>query len=67
MAATNCAPGRRGGAQRGASRVDVGPSAGIVLRLGDAAAARLAMDWRFRVAGHAAPASGPAVTLSAGF
>ncbi|MEP6868606.1 MAG: hypothetical protein ABJA20_08820, partial [Novosphingobium sp.] len=59
--------GAWGGAQRGASRVDVGPSAGVVLRLGDAAAARLAMDWRFRVAGRAAPASGPAITLSAGF
>ncbi len=59
--------GAWGGAQRGASRVDLGPSASVVLRLGDAASARLAMDWRFRVAGKAAPASGPAVTLSAGF
>ena len=28
---------------------------------------RLTADWRFRVAGNAAPASGPALTLSAGF
>jgi hypothetical protein len=59
--------GAWGGAQRGASRVDLGPSASVVLRLSDTATARLAMDWRFRVAGKAVPASGPAVTLSAGF
>jgi hypothetical protein len=35
--------------------------------LGDRAGARLGVDWRFRVAGDAAPSSGPAVTLSAGF
>ena len=55
-----------GGAQRGAGRLDVGPSASIELQLGPTNA-RLSADWRFRVAGQAAPASGPAVTLSAGF
>lgn len=55
-----------GGAQRGAGRLDVGPSASIELRLGPTNA-RLSADWRFRLAGRAAPASGPAVTLSAGF
>ncbi len=55
-----------GGAQRGASRLDVGPGATIGLLLGPAAA-RLGFDWRFRIAGNAAPASGPALTLSAGF
>jgi hypothetical protein len=56
-----------GGAQRGASRLDAGPSASLGLPLGGAASARLAMDWRFRLAGTAQPRSGPALTLSAGF
>jgi hypothetical protein len=56
-----------GGAQKGASRLDVGPSANLSLRLGDTASARVSADWRFRVAGSAAPSSGPALTLSAGF
>jgi hypothetical protein len=55
-----------GGAQRGAGRLDVGPGASVQFRLGQTSA-RLSADWRFRVAGQAAPASGPAVTLSAGF
>lgn len=58
--------GAWGGAQEGASRVDVGPSATLGLPLGSGGA-RVAVDWRFRVAGNAAPASGPAITLSAGF
>lgn len=56
-----------GGAQKGASRLDVGPSANLALRLGDTASARVSADWRFRIAGSAAPSSGPALTLSAGF
>ena len=56
-----------GGAQKGASRLDVGPSASLSFRLENTASARLSADWRFRVAGKAAPASGPALTLSAGF
>lgn len=59
--------GAWGGAQKGASRLDVGPQAQIVLPLSDDVFARLALDWRFRVAGDAAPGSGPALTLSAGF
>lgn len=55
-----------GGAQEGASRLDAGPSATLGLPLGKANA-RLAMDWRFRLTGNAAPKSGPAITLSAGF
>lgn len=58
--------GSWGGAQKGAARLDVGPSVSIGLRLGDTASARLAADWRFRVAGDARPSSGPALTLSAG-
>lgn len=56
-----------GGAQRGAARLDVGPSASLSVRIDGTAAARLSADWRFRLAGRAAPASGPALTLSAGF
>lgn len=55
-----------GGAQQGASRLDVGPTATLALPLGSGGG-RLSADWRFRVAGNATPASGPALTLSAGF
>jgi len=58
--------GAWGGAQDGAGRLDIGPTATIGLA-GGQGAARLGLDWRFRVAGKAAPASGPALTLSAGF
>jgi hypothetical protein len=56
-----------GGAQKGASRLDVGPTATLGMPLGGTAGARLALDWRFRIAGNAMPTSGPALTLSAGF
>ena len=55
-----------GGAQRGASRLDVGPTATAAFRLGPVAT-RLSADYRWRVRGNAAPGSGPVVTLSAGF
>ena len=55
-----------GGAQKGAARLDVGPTAAISFRLGEARG-RVAADYRFRLAGDAEPRSGPAVTLSAGF
>ncbi len=58
--------GAWGGAQRGSARLDVGPSASLTFDLGEARG-RLAADYRFRVAGDAQPASGPALTLSAGF
>ncbi len=58
--------GAWGGAQRGAQRLDVGPAATFALPVGKGGV-RLRADWRFRVAGAAAPASGPALTLSAGF
>lgn len=59
--------GAWGGAQNGASRIDIGPTATLGLTGTGSAAARLGVDWRFRVAGAAAPSSGPALTLSAGF
>ena len=54
------------GAQKGADRLDIGPTMRIGLH-GGRASARLAIDYRLRVTGNAMPASGPAVTLSAGF
>ncbi|MGC1269314.1 MAG: hypothetical protein WA842_01820, partial [Croceibacterium sp.] len=54
------------GAQKGAARLDIGPSATLAFRIGETRS-RLAVDYRFRVAGDAQPASGPALTLSAGF
>lgn len=56
-----------GGAQKGAARLDIGPSAMLEFPLGKRMYGRAALDWRFRVAGNAQPGSGPAVTLSAGF
>ena len=58
--------GAWGGAQKGAARLDVGPTAALTFRLGEGRG-RVAADYRFRVAGDAAPASGPALTVSAGF
>jgi hypothetical protein len=51
-----------GAAQPGVSRLDAGPH--VEARLGPAS---LSADWRFRLAGHARPGSGPAITLSTGF
>jgi hypothetical protein len=55
-----------GGAQKGAARLDIGPTAAASFRLGESRG-RVAADYRFRVAGEAEPRSGPALTLSAGF
>ena len=55
-----------GGAQRGASRVDVGPTATVNFRLGPTNT-RLSADYRWRVSGNSASDSGPVVTSSAGF
>ena len=58
--------GAWGGAQKGAKRLDVGPSAAVSFSVGQVFS-RLAVDYRVRVAGDAQPRSGPALTLSAGF
>jgi hypothetical protein len=55
-----------GGAQKGAERVDAGPTLALTVPLGSIYV-RLAADYRWRIAGDAAPASGPALTVSAGF
>ena len=54
------------GAQKGSSRVDLGPSMRLDLNIGETPA-RLSVDWRERVAGNAEPDSGVAVTLSTRF
>jgi hypothetical protein len=55
-----------GGAQTGASRLDIGPE--LRLRLPVAGGhVRFSAEWRQRVAGRARPASGPALTLVSNF
>lgn len=58
--------GAWGGAQKDASRVDVGPTVRLDLTLGKVPA-RLTVDWRERVGGDASPDSGVAATLSTRF
>ena len=53
-----------GAAQPGAARVDVGPQLRVDL---PGAPVAVLVDYRVRVAGNAAPASGPSVTLAASF
>lgn len=54
--------GAWGGVQPGAARFDIGPR--VTAAVGPA---RLSIDYRFRVAGNAAPASGPSLTLGTDF
>lgn len=58
--------GAWGAAQPGAARLDAGPSLSWRLPV-PRANLRLQADWRFRIAGDAAPGSGPALTLAADF
>ena len=58
--------GAWGGAQKGAARLDVGPSATITLESAPVPAS-LSLDYRVRVAGDAEPGSGLAVTLATSF
>ncbi|WP_240502209.1 hypothetical protein [Sphingomonas panacis] len=55
-----------GGAQRGAERLDVGPSITATLPIANQRL-RVSLDWRERVAGGARPGSGVALTLGADF
>lgn len=55
-----------GGAQPGAARLDVGPRLTTTVALGGTRA-RLSLDYRFRVAGRAAPGSGASLTIGTGF
>ncbi|GMN03303.1 hypothetical protein [Erythrobacter sp. MTPC3] len=58
--------GAWGGAQKDASRVDVGPTMRVDMTIGKVPA-RLALDWREQITGDAAPGSGVAATLSTRF
>jgi hypothetical protein len=58
--------GAWGAAQPGAARLDAGPSLSWHLPI-RRANLRLQADWRFRLAGEAAPRSGPALTLASDF
>ena len=58
--------GAWGGAQDGAERLDVGPSAGLAFPIASGTA-RLSLDYRQRIAGNAAPSSGIAATLATSF
>ncbi|QQN74815.1 hypothetical protein [Croceicoccus sp. YJ47] len=64
--AVRAGAGAWAGAQSGAARVDVGPTVAALVPVGPGFA-RIAVDWRQRVAGDAEPGSGPVLTLSAGF
>ena len=55
-----------GAAQPGASRLDAGPHISYRLPVRDANI-RVQADWRFRIAGDAAPGSGPALTIGMDF
>lgn len=55
-----------GGVQRGAGRLDIGPSLGLVAPLAGRSL-RLAVDWRQRVAGPSRPGSGPALSIGTDF
>ena len=54
------------GGQRNVTRLDLGPHADFSVPLGEKTA-RVALDWRVRVAGDARPKSGVAITLSTSF
>lgn len=55
---------RRGGTTLG--RFDLGPAAALQLPIG-ATSLTIAADWRFRLAGNAAPGSGPSLTVAVAF
>ncbi|WP_343528967.1 hypothetical protein [Sphingomonas sp.] len=55
-----------GGAQRDAQRLDIGPTLGVAVPVAERRV-RLSLDWRQRIAGAAAPNSGPALTLAGDF
>ena len=63
--AVGAGAGMWGGMQRGAGRLDVGPTIGIALPL--TPRIRLAADWRQRIAGQSRPGSGPALSLGTGW
>lgn len=65
-AAFDLGTGAWGGAQRGAERLDLGPTAGLSAPVAGRRV-RLTVDYRVRVAGDARPGSGPALSLGTDF
>lgn len=65
MGALDIGVGTWGGVQRGAERVDIGPTLG--LRLPMRPGVRVTLDWRVRVAGRARPDSGLALSIGSDF
>jgi hypothetical protein len=55
-----------GGAQPGTSRLDLGPRVEVQIAKNPKPVS-VAVEWRRRVAGHANPGSGPAITVFGGF
>lgn len=56
------------GGQEGAVRLDAGPRLSFRVDPGRLAGpSRVALDWRFRLAGNARPDSGPAITVTSAF
>ena len=55
-----------GGVQRGAARLDIGPSLGVVVPMGRGAV-RVTADWRQRIGGTSRPGSGPALSIGTNF
>lgn len=66
LGAVKAGAGAWGAAQPGTERLDVGPRASVRLPI-EGANVVLAVDWRLRIAGDAAPASGPTLTLGTDF
>ena len=66
VGAVRVGAGAWGGVQPGVSRLDVGPTVALPLRIGGAGV-RVSLDYRLRVAGSAAPDSGPALTIGTDF
>lgn len=58
--------GAWGGAQRDATRLDLGPTAALTVPVAGKNL-RVAVDWRQRVAGNVRPGSGPALTVGMDF
>ncbi len=58
--------GAWGAAQPGTARLDAGPQVSLPVNAG-VARLRVSADWRFRLAGDARPASGPALTIGTDF
>lgn len=67
MARIRVGVGAWGAAQPGVSRADIGPSLVVRVERPGAPSPRLSVDYRHRVEGDAAPASGIALTLAADF